>query len=331
MIMHHPKLQMFFYKDTSDAADRNFLKFEGTHTDAEKMTTLINKIKLNESYNEGFADRWELTKNGNLVKIWIPLKQFFGFFNDYRKIMSAIDVKFEFMRNEFTNNMIYTDVDNPDYKVKITNVSLLLPHIKLNPEAQAKYLKFALNPDSSQTIEWTAPRLRETNALNDINGTVHVKTTTDEIISIFVIPQYLDRENTADKNNMVFDPLDLTRCYIRVNDTMFPMLDYGVSFKEGELDYVRYYSDFLSAGGNTNSTERGCLVSYKEYSKLYPIIYFDVSNHPPYINAKNLNIEFTWYLRNNPGKPYKFYFILNEKRSGKMNMYNRKFENLPTL
>ncbi|GFQ73508.1 hypothetical protein TNCT_606921 [Trichonephila clavata] len=38
---------MFFYKDTSDAADRNFLKFEGTHADAEKMTTLIKKIKLN--------------------------------------------------------------------------------------------------------------------------------------------------------------------------------------------------------------------------------------------------------------------------------------------
>ncbi|GFU15683.1 ULP_PROTEASE domain-containing protein [Trichonephila clavipes] len=127
---------MFFYKDTSDAADRNFLKFEGTHTDAEKMITLINKIKLNENYNEGFADRWELTKNSNL---------------------------------------------------------------------------------------------------------------------------YLDRENTADKNNMVFDHLDLTRCYIRVNDTMFPMLDYGVSFKEGELDYVRYYSDFLSAVGNTSSTESGCL------------------------------------------------------------------------
>ncbi|GFT84270.1 hypothetical protein TNCV_1150621 [Trichonephila clavipes] len=61
---------------------------------------------------------------------------------------------------------------------------------------------------------------------------------------------------------MVFDPLDLTRCYIRVNDTMFPMLDYGVSFKEGELDYVRYYSDFLSAVGNTNSTESGCLYPF---------------------------------------------------------------------
>ncbi|GFQ65879.1 uncharacterized protein TNCT_136771 [Trichonephila clavata] len=198
-------------------------------------------------------------------------------------------------------------------------------------EAQAKYLKFALNPDLSQTIEWAAPRLRESNALNDINGTVHVKTTTDEIISIYVIPQYLDRENTADKNNMVFDHLGLTRCYIRANDTMFPMLDYGVSFKEGEVDDVRYYSDFLSAVGNTNNTESGCLVSYKEYRKRYPIIYFDVSNHPPYINAKNLNIEFTWNLRNNPGKPYKFYFILNEKRKGKMNMYNRKFESLPKL
>ncbi|GFY54393.1 integrase catalytic domain-containing protein [Trichonephila inaurata madagascariensis] len=35
--------------------------------------------------------------------------------------MSGIDGKFEFMRKEFTNNMIYTDVANPDYKVEITN------------------------------------------------------------------------------------------------------------------------------------------------------------------------------------------------------------------
>ncbi|GFS92601.1 hypothetical protein TNCV_1160591 [Trichonephila clavipes] len=43
------------------------------------MTTLINKIKLNENYNEEFADRSELTKISNLVKIWIPLKQCFRF------------------------------------------------------------------------------------------------------------------------------------------------------------------------------------------------------------------------------------------------------------
>ncbi|GFQ65878.1 uncharacterized protein TNCT_136761 [Trichonephila clavata] len=48
---------MFFYKDTSDAADRNFLKFEGVHAGAERMSTLIKKIKLNENYNIGFADR----------------------------------------------------------------------------------------------------------------------------------------------------------------------------------------------------------------------------------------------------------------------------------
>ncbi|GFQ77330.1 uncharacterized protein TNCT_399701 [Trichonephila clavata] len=60
---------MFFYKDTSDAEDRNFLKFEGAHADAEKMTTLIKKIKLNENYNKGFADRGDLTKNSNLTKI----------------------------------------------------------------------------------------------------------------------------------------------------------------------------------------------------------------------------------------------------------------------
>ncbi|GFY55234.1 integrase catalytic domain-containing protein [Trichonephila inaurata madagascariensis] len=167
--------------------------------------------------------------------------------------MSGIDGKFEFMRKEFTNNMIYTDVANPDYKVEITNVSLWLPHIKKKSRSKAQYLKYFLNPDSCQTIEWVAPRLRESNALNDINGTVYVKTTTEEIINIFVIPQYMDRENTADKNFMT---LALTRCYIRVNDTMFPLLNYGVFQRRG-IGFCQILFRFLK-----------CSREYKEYREL---------------------------------------------------------------
>jgi len=130
---------------------------------------------------------------------------------------------------------------------------------------------------------------------------------------------------------MIFDNLDMMRCWLRINNDKYPVEDYNVSFKSGELDYVRYYSDFLAAGLNNVNTESGCLVSYVDYGRLYPIIHFDVSNHPSYNNVDNLKVEYFWQLRQTPAKPYRFYFILVEKRKGIMNMYNKKFETIKTL
>ncbi|GIY65915.1 uncharacterized protein CDAR_317371 [Caerostris darwini] len=192
---------MFIFKDTADSSDREPFTFVGTHGDDEKMPSLIKKIKMNEKYNKGF---------------------------DQRKLMTGIEVKFEFMRNELVNNMLYTNVNNKVYKVSIPNITLLLPHVRLNPEVSVKYLTF-LESNEDLEIEWIAPILRESDSLGDSSGTIPVKLLADDIVSILVIPQYVERENNENQNNMVFDNLDLTSCSITINDIRYR---FGISGKE---------------------------------------------------------------------------------------------------
>ncbi|GBM63802.1 hypothetical protein AVEN_262692-1 [Araneus ventricosus] len=181
---------MFIFKDTVDSADREPFTFVGNHGDTEKMPSLIKKMKLNDKHNKGFDQRYNLTKNSKLNKIIIPLNQMFGFFNDFRKLMTGTEVKFEFMRNEFSSNMLYTDVLNKNYNVSIPKITMWLPHVRLNPEASSKYLKF-LESNVNLEIGWTAPILRECGPYKDDSGTISVKFAAEDIISIFVIPQYI--------------------------------------------------------------------------------------------------------------------------------------------
>ncbi|GIY37103.1 uncharacterized protein CEXT_326981 [Caerostris extrusa] len=235
---------MFIFKDTADSSDREPFTFVGTHGDDEKMPSLIKKIKMNEKYNKGFDQRYNLTKGSKLTKIVIPLYQWFGFFNDFRKLMTGIEVKFEFMRNELVNNMLYTNVNNKVYKVSIPNITLWLPHVRLNPEVSVKYLAF-LESNEDLEIEWVAPILRESDSLGDSSGTIPVKLLADDIVSILVIPQYVERENNENQNNMVFDNLDLTSCSITINDIRYPKDGYKLSFKEGEINCSLPYLEFL--------------------------------------------------------------------------------------
>ncbi|GIX90852.1 uncharacterized protein CDAR_551961 [Caerostris darwini] len=305
----------FIFKDTADSSDREAFTFVGTHGDNEKMPGLIKKIKMNENYNKGFDQRYNLTKGSKLTKIVIPLYQWFGFFNDFRKLMTGIEVKFEFMRNELVNNILYTNVNNKVYKVRIPNITLWLPHVRLNPEVSVKYLAF-LESNEDLEIEWVAPILRESDSLGDSSGTIPVKLLADDIVSILVIPQYVERENNENQNNMVFDNLDLTSCSITINDIRYPKDGYKLSFKEGEINCSLPYLEFLKIFGNIKNTESGCLITLDEYINIYPIIPFDTSNHQPFINVKNLNIEFSWNLRNTPAKKYCFGISGKEMKKG---------------
>ncbi|GIY03565.1 uncharacterized protein CDAR_554241 [Caerostris darwini] len=304
---------MFIFKDTADSSDREPFTFVGNLD--EKMPSLIKKIKKNEKYNKGFDQRCNLTKGSKLTKIVIPLYLWFGFFNDFRKLMTGIEVKFEFMRNELVNNMLYTNVNNKVYKVSIPNITLWLPHVRLNPEVSVKYLAF-LESNKDLEIEWVTPILRESDSLGDSSGTIPVKLLADDIVSILVIPQCVERENNENQNNMVFDNLDLTSCSITVNDIRYPKDGYKLSFKEGEINCSLPYLKFLKIFGNVRNTESGCLIALDECINLYPIIPFDTSNHPPFINVKNLNIEFSWNLRNTPAKKYRFGISGKEMQKG---------------
>ena len=47
------------------------------------------------------------------------------FYQNYRKVLTGFEIHIEFERNN-DENMLYTDVANPDYKVEFEDLSLIL-------------------------------------------------------------------------------------------------------------------------------------------------------------------------------------------------------------
>ncbi|GFW55296.1 uncharacterized protein TNCV_116821 [Trichonephila clavipes] len=318
---------MFFYLDTSYNADRRPLKFHGTLTDATKMTDFFKNLVTNEKYNQGFTKRREFTKNSKTVTIWIPLKYVFDFFRKYKKVITGMQVKFEFQRYN-SKNIVYTD-ENKDYKVVVEDLSLWLPYVRLKNSAATKFNELRLS-DKNVEINWNQHSIVKSNIfLKNSSGFYTITATSDGVLSLYVIPQYTDRYGNVKENNMLLDNLDMTECYLMINNIKVPTVSYMMDFEKE--DYNRIYASLLESGLNTITSETGCMVNYSNFGKLYPIICFNLAHHQNYTDTNNLTIEFNWRLRNNPAKNYVFYFILQERKKCYLNIKNQDITMIKTL
>ncbi|GIY82467.1 hypothetical protein CEXT_352041, partial [Caerostris extrusa] len=70
-----------------------------------------------------------------------------------------------------------------------SNITLWLPHVRLNPEVSVKYLAF-LESNEDLEIEWVAPILRESDSLGDSSGTIPVKLLSDDIVLLYLLSVY---------------------------------------------------------------------------------------------------------------------------------------------
>jgi len=207
-------------------------------------------------------------------------------------------------------------------------MSLWLPYIKLRPSIAGEFKTFTLS-DQSIEITWGQPRVIKSNILESSSGAYSIPATSDEVLKLFVIAQYDERNENQNRNNMVFDNIDLIECWLMINNQRVPNINYTMDF--ATKDYNRLYAALLEAGLNDINSETGCLIDYLNFGKLYPIICFNLSHHESYTDLNNLMIEFNWRLRNAPTKKYVFYFILTEKKTCELNMAQKKITMLKTL
>lgn len=321
-----------FYPDTSDSADRNktLLQDDGTITATTPITDVVNKLKIvkNENYNKGFKKRWELSKNSNTVTTWTPLKELFDFVAEYKKAISGFIIRLEFQRDD-SRNMIYTDAANPDYKVEIEDIALWVRYVDFKNGAEILYNELKLS-NTDIEINWNQYEINRSSPINKYkSGSDSISATSDEVLRLFVIPQYFDRNENPKKNNMIFDNLDMIECWLMINRSPLPAERYTMDF--GKKEYNRLYESFLESGLNNLNTETGCMVNYSDFGKLYPVIHFDLSNHVNYTTLENLRIEFNWKLEKETTKEYVFYYILEVRKKCILNMNKKEITMIKTL
>lgn len=319
---------MLFHVDTADSADKKPLKYDGTLLDTTKVTEFFQKLDINDNFNRGFTERCKFTQNSQVVTLWVPLKYLFDFFREYKKALTGFQVKFEFQRNH-SQNMVYTSEQNKNYKVIVQELSMWLPYVRFKNSAAAKFNELRLS-DKTIELNWNQHSIVKSNIFNNISsGSYSIKATSDEVLSLYVVPQFTERYENERHNNMIFDNLDMTECWLMINNIKVPTVSYMMDFTN--KDYNRLYTALLESGLNNITSETGCMVNYSNFGTLYPIICFNLAHHQNYTDTDNLVIEFNWRLRNNTNKNYVFYFILQERKRCHMNMKNKDITMIKTL
>ncbi|GBO10194.1 hypothetical protein AVEN_183307-1 [Araneus ventricosus] len=313
---------MLFIPDTYDTVDINKFRYEGVLIETTKITDFFNNLKINEKYNKGFDKRYYFTKNSQTVHIWIPLKYIFDFFNEYRKVLSGFHVRMEFERNH-SKNMLITNEVNPDFRVEVENISLLLPYVQFRNDARIRFEELK-TLKSYIDIYWDHFRINVTNTqLKVSNGSWPIPTEWDEVSAVYIVPQYLERADDYKKNNLIFDNLNIIEYWITVNGQDYPEKHYKVDFPKKA--YNHSYTAVLKAGNNGFTSETGSNISYEAFGELYPILCIDLSAHKNLAFLNKRILYFNWKLQSNTQKDYRFYVILKERNKCYLNMYKNEF------
>ena len=306
---------MFWYRDTADSAETNRFLYDENDKDTKikesdvKLGDLVKKLKGNHNFNEGYLNRWILTKNSKLVSMFLPLNRLFGFCRDVNKVFKGLPHEIELERN-LDDNIIHKLGANT-YKFEITHLSWFVPVVIPSLTMLAR-LETSLASGASSLLYWESYNVYRTDIRNDKNAQLRITSTQHKPSHIYVVFQKTKRTENQNETNMVFDFMKLLKIQIKVGNKKVPDEPYSC-----DIDQSRVYTSLLSAGMKNIETDTGTQISYSDFTRLYPIFHFDLTAIEPSIfeNSTTPEIIVNYTLEGTPEQYYVFCIVVNERKA----------------
>jgi len=308
---------LMWYPDTSDSANKD--RFNYTAADKatkvkdldKSLEAFVDGIKQNSNFNRGFLERWQLTNGNKTFCKFIPLKRLFRFCRDVNKVLKG-EIKIVLEKNR-VQNILHANVDG-GYGYDILDLSIFIPEVEPSLNVMAT-LESAMGSAHNTFYGWNAVNCYRSDIENSVTGTWRVVNSQHRVNGIYVVFTKTSRENSFLKSNMIFDNNALENIHCRVNGKQYPIEEYRCSFSPETLDYARIYAAFTSAGFKME--DQGTCVSYKDFSLLYPVIYFDLSKQEddPFSNLHTSEIEIRWRLKDFIENYYIYAVIQSERKA----------------
>lgn len=76
--------------------------------------------------------------------------------------------------------------------------------------------------------------------------------------------------------------MNLSKIQVKVGNKKVPDEPYAGDINPISLDYSRVYTSFLNAGYKNIDVDTDTVISYSDFSKLYPIFHFDLASRIQY-------------------------------------------------
>ena len=245
-------------------------------------TLIANNEVANNADNQGFKKRHEYIIMTPAPKgsfsFKIPLKNFLGFCEDYKKILYGMQQKLTLTRTG-DNNAIFRANAVDVGEVNITGIRWFMPHVIPSDVYRLQLDKIIEKkekiPVGYRMLQCDSTQV--TTNIKEFTWRLGVKSSPD-IPRFIIIGFQTNKNNNQETNPAIFNHLFVRNIYVTLNAKRYPDTDYNNSIKTNQ--YSRIYGDaalFRKKFFNMDELISNSGINPLDYRELFPLYLFDVS------------------------------------------------------
>lgn len=299
--------------DPNNTGSANIIQYNTSTVDstanggADGVTALIGNNVL---YNKGFHSRQVISLSTFGVYVMIPLKHVFGCCNTNQP-MRGVKHVIRLERNTNANCLHVNQQEADLGSVVFNKISLFMPIVRPNIETITN-IEASINAGVPMKYNYEGINVYRSQSSTDPNLVWRVSNLASRPIRIFLACQLQAREGSALYTNQVFDNMNLQNIQVVINGKQFKQTPYNIDFGTGDI--MRPLLDLQALKGHNKGD--GTLINAANYSTLFPIYHFDLTNSDDSIfESAASDVEVRLTLRNTPGSPYVVYCVIQSDNS----------------
>ncbi len=297
-----------------------------TVSDDQSRTEGLNEMWAKDSNtdaslttNTGFATRqsWivQSPQEKGRFQVQIPLKEIFGFAEDYTKVIYGLRHLLTLKRKGDTDAIFKNDAVD-DGKVTLDEVSWYLPIVKPDLEVKNNLMKEIENK-TELSIDY---RMRQADSISVPQNTsfewrLSVKTGSEKPRYVIVAFQ-TGKENDQDQNPSIFDHCNVQSMNVYLNSTPYPQTDYDLDIVQNR--FARLFSDVSKFRANyTGVTPElaHCNISPSEWKSLYPFYVFDLTKQSERLKLTTIDMRIkVRFAENVPANTQAYALVLSDRK-----------------
>ena len=306
----------------------DFSKSQGLNQCWIKDTGEGNAVSDGDNPNEGFKLRRnyiinmpEGNDNKGKFNFKIPLKHFFGFCEDYRKILYGMQQRLTLTRTGSDNAILKGNAAAggaaANGKVKLTKVSWFMPHVVPSDEYRLQLDKIIEKkekiPVGYRMLQ--CDNLPVPEGIGTFTWRLGVKSSPD-IPRFIIVGFQTNKNNLQTENPAIFNNCDVRNIYVTLNAKRYPDIDYENEFTINK--FSRIYADaalFRKKFYNMDELVSNHNINPVDYKNLYPLFLFDVTKQSEKLktSVSDIHIKASFNNNNPPANTIAYAVIISDR------------------
>ena len=278
-------------------------------------------FKLRRNYIINMPEDENNTSNKGKFNFKIPLKYFFGFCEDYRKIIYGMQQRLTLTRNGdndaiLRRNAAAGGVAAANGKVNLTKISWFMPHV-IPSDAYRLQLDKIIERKEKIPVGY---RMLQCDNIPVPQGApftwrLGVKSSPD-IPRFIIVGFQVGKNNSQTDNPAIFNHCDVRNIYVTLNAKRYPDIDYENNFKINK--FSRIYGDaaaFRKKFYNMDELVSNHNINPVDYKNLYPLFVFDVTKQSEKLktSVSDIHIKASFNGNNPPAGTIAYAVIISDR------------------